>query len=527
MRRMNAGSRRRWAAGLTAAVGGFLLWTAASRSVAQMRLPVRPPRAVLTETEAFVLGEAQALAGPIVQSVSPMPDGPFAIVVRNVPDDPQRALADAEGNRPFRNGQVQVLLWNRRTGRVSVMWRKRADDRVAIAMSPAEWLPGSDTAILQPYFAPQESQGSGAPGQEIPSPVLLVSTRSTAARTVPVEPGVFFQVAPRHPFALLQSLSPDPTAASAQRASARVLRPDGTVSGPITLPQGYNFSLGISEDGTHAYAVRTLLSEDTPPRRTRQYAAVRLSDGAITTLEKRPVFRPAGIEDEIEKLPVRLVARGATLSDEGGRKASVQAVWLERAEPSDTKAARTPTGAGGAPAPAAVPSAPGGTPGGIPKVTERERRALVTADGEAVTLMPDGSAALYLTSDGTLMAAPITRVPARAYRDGQREMHRLKTMQNAKQIGLGMLMDAQDYDETLPPSGDLANVVNPYLRDSDVFQNPATGEFSFRYTGPAGGKLGSVERPAETVLGYLDGPGGRAVLYADGHVKWEDDPKGE
>jgi prepilin-type processing-associated H-X9-DG protein len=35
-----------------------------------------------------------------------------------------------------------------------------------------------------------------------------------------------------------------------------------------------------------------------------------------------------------------------------------------------------------------------------------------------------------------------------------------------------------------------------------------------------GGKLSDVDKPAETVLGYIEGPGGRAVAYLDGHVKW-------
>lgn len=28
---------------------------------------------------------------------------------------------------------------------------------------------------------------------------------------------------------------------------------------------------------------------------------------------------------------------------------------------------------------------------------------------------------------------------------------------------------------------------------------------------------------AETELGYVTGPGGRAVIYVDGHVKWVED----
>jgi prepilin-type processing-associated H-X9-DG protein len=35
-----------------------------------------------------------------------------------------------------------------------------------------------------------------------------------------------------------------------------------------------------------------------------------------------------------------------------------------------------------------------------------------------------------------------------------------------------------------------------------------------------GGRQIDLENPTGTVLGYVEGPGGRAVLYADGHATW-------
>jgi prepilin-type processing-associated H-X9-DG protein len=43
----------------------------------------------------------------------------------------------------------------------------------------------------------------------------------------------------------------------------------------------------------------------------------------------------------------------------------------------------------------------------------------------------------------------------------------------------------------------------------------------FNYTfggGPLNGK-----DPSKTMLGFLSGAGGKAVVYADGHVVWESD----
>jgi prepilin-type processing-associated H-X9-DG protein len=33
--------------------------------------------------------------------------------------------------------------------------------------------------------------------------------------------------------------------------------------------------------------------------------------------------------------------------------------------------------------------------------------------------------------------------------------------------------------------------------------------------------LSSFGKPSESILGSLKGPGGRAVIFVDGHVTWE------
>ena len=36
------------------------------------------------------------------------------------------------------------------------------------------------------------------------------------------------------------------------------------------------------------------------------------------------------------------------------------------------------------------------------------------------------------------------------------------------------------------------------------------------------GPLSGIKEPSKTRMGYLSGPGGRAVIYVDGHVEWQD-----
>ena len=86
---------------------------------------------------------------------------------------------------------------------------------------------------------------------------------------------------------------------------------------------------------------------------------------------------------------------------------------------------------------------------------------------------------------------------------------------NMKQIGLGVMMYAQDYDETFPTGDDINSKLEPYLKNNSVFKG-----FNYTY---GGGKMGDIANPAETSMGHVLGPGGRAVIYADGHVKWENE----
>ena len=128
------------------------------------------------------------------------------------------------------------------------------------------------------------------------------------------------------------------------------------------------------------------------------------------------------------------------------------------------------------------------------------------------------------TVGGAVWAAPLLRVPRESFLQARRAALRQVAISNARQIGLSLRMYLQDYDETFPPGdGSVNDAIYPYLKNRDLFNNPATGQagFSFSLGGEA---LSSIQNPAETIMGYLTGPGGRAVMYADGHVKWEQNP---
>jgi prepilin-type processing-associated H-X9-DG protein len=85
-----------------------------------------------------------------------------------------------------------------------------------------------------------------------------------------------------------------------------------------------------------------------------------------------------------------------------------------------------------------------------------------------------------------------------------------------KQIGLGITQYVQDYDEKWPPAQGFKNAVMPYIKDESLFH---FGDVQFTYIAPPGPSLADMESPADVIIGEMDTPCARNVLFADGHVK--------
>lgn len=142
---------------------------------------------------------------------------------------------------------------------------------------------------------------------------------------------------------------------------------------------------------------------------------------------------------------------------------------------------------------------------------EEPKSALIAADAVGVKISPKEDAVAYLTR-GVCLVRPIAKMPKDLYLKMREAAERAVAMSNAKQSALAMLMYAADYDDLLPRrEGDWVDVVNPYCKNTDILRS-----FVFTFNGTRM----DVENPAETELGYVEGPNGRAVAYLDGHVKW-------
>ncbi len=144
-------------------------------------------------------------------------------------------------------------------------------------------------------------------------------------------------------------------------------------------------------------------------------------------------------------------------------------------------------------------------------------------DAQAVW-SPTGKQIAFLTQ-GDLCVIDIQTIPA-SYPLPQEKLavglpltsaeEQILASSNLKQIGLGIVQYAQDFDEHFPAAEDFENTIYPYLKTRAVFEFEG---HRFVYQQPTNLSLAAMEEPASTELGYIDLPSARVVLLADGHVR--------
>jgi prepilin-type processing-associated H-X9-DG protein len=128
---------------------------------------------------------------------------------------------------------------------------------------------------------------------------------------------------------------------------------------------------------------------------------------------------------------------------------------------------------------------------------------------------PNSDSVAYITAGALLIREikPIDRnLAAQMVKDDEKK----KAINDAKQAALSLIMCASDMDDVLPGAEGWESKVLPYSQDMDLLRR-------FNYTF-RGGNMTTIENPASTEMGFILGPGGRAVAYVDGHVKWIPNP---
>jgi hypothetical protein len=438
--------------------------------------PPRPDRAryVLADREALLLMTPELVAPPAVVWAAWSPGGRYVLARREY--RLTRPVVDPEPA-----GETSLVIWSRKTRRSQEVWKGPAG---SLRFEAIEWLAGTDVALAVVGATPA---ARGVP----PPPRVLLRVDAARGQARPgaaladnerllVAPAGGLAVLIGHPLRTLDG-SGRPAAARGQR-TLRVVRADATTGPLVTLPEGFVGEMNLWTGSGSVLALSAPRHQPGQPP-SEEWYGFDLRTGRLERLERHPEpYRPAA-----PAWPYRL-RQAAASAREAETSVSLRPLWLETL-----------------------------VPGEYP-------RALVCADSDFVVgPSPDGGMVLY-GAEGAAWIVPVTRVPRAEFLAGLRAVQQQAAMQNAKQLGLALAMYSQDYDEVYPPAGaDAREVLLPYLGNSGVFNDPSTNALGFVFDG-AGLSLASLEKPAETLVGYLTGPGGRAVIYADGHVRWETNP---
>ncbi|KXK17641.1 MAG: hypothetical protein UZ18_ATM001001014 [Armatimonadetes bacterium OLB18] len=141
--------------------------------------------------------------------------------------------------------------------------------------------------------------------------------------------------------------------------------------------------------------------------------------------------------------------------------------------------------------------------------------ALIEFDASSASLSPTGEEVLVV-SRGVALIRPITPAPIDEFIEKLEQQLRNEVLMKAKMAGVALIMYATDNDERFPSKTDnVEDLLSPYVKNREVLKG-------FVYTF-GGGNMASIQNPADTEMGYVVGPGGRAVVFADGHAKWVSD----
>lgn len=419
-------------------------------------------RGLLVGERAYLLGDADQAVGPGARMLGVAPKGRYILSERRKPTE-----AVSTSGQPSLPTEVTLNLWDTKTRKASVLWRfQETAERQISNLRLLSWL-SPNTALVE-----LGEVHIGADRKLYIKPTLLVvycGIHSTQA--MPLLPllgtaGIYRN--PTQPLTLLHRLS------SFGPILIELVLIDTSGKQKSILSRGD--AEGWSADGARFYLSRY----DEKSENNKSWSAVDLNLN-VTPLDKEPEdITPKSEPANVTSLPLKAVEQNATLTVKTTSE-KLPSLWL--------------LGETGA-----------------------ELRVAAEIDEATSVLLPDLSAVAY-RHQNALYVAPLTSITKTLYTELEKRALRLKVISEARQIGEAFMLYAQKHSETYPDAnGNLAQDIGSYLKDADVLKR-----FRYTHTGPF--SLPEIAEPANCVLGHLPGSGGRVLLFADGHVRWEDSEK--
>ena len=438
--------------------------------------PEEPSRIVAVgEKFAVVMAPPETVASAYVEDFQWTGDGTTLLAKRIViPDDaPAKNLlvarqVEGSGGVASLSRRTELVAWSPRTRKPRLLL---AYDPETFVLGDLQRVPFDDRfyAVLKENLVDPATRRSFV---RVSHAILDVGAGTLVRVPYPDAPaGSRLEFSPKGAVVLLQNLQ-------GGRQSVAPVLPNGTLGRSVVLSAGVYFEFDAS-GATHVAVSR----RDGNGRRSVRYHRLDLSSGIVGAV----VAHNVPPED-----PDRAVAYADA--------ASAEAAESEETPP-EIAVIEDRTAPGGAAIRLAL------------KPFRLENSALVTLDGTEPLLSPKRDAVAY-RSGGSLLVRTLTRLSLAEVAKARADAERERTIARGRQVSLALAMYAADADDALPPlSLDVREAIYPYVKSRGVFDG-----FVLEF----GGDL-PKEGLATFQVGYVAGPGGRVLLFADGSVRWQPD----
>jgi prepilin-type processing-associated H-X9-DG protein len=403
------------------------------------------------------------------------PTGRYLMVFQSRPRAKTSHFVDAIAGRETPSSAAWVTVWDRLTGRTQDYGLVDAMFPGGFELSPQgvfNWIPGSDVGLLPSseteWIEPKTPQESAAPHVLQLYKLDLAAGSLNRFRIVGKAAGAASNLAVEiSPTGSLFVVQNRVSAPRALESHAWTISKSNAASPAVQLEEGHWSFRQWCGNGEIAELTGWHRQTGAPPVRKTLYFDLRQNSIVTFVRPPDPYRPPAGPEIAVRRTPGRTEA-GTARADHG-------VWWLASAIPSEYPV------------------------------------TLLSADAQAAALAPSADAVAILDR-GVVTVRAIAKITKAAWEQGYRQW----VIQNAKQAALAFLMYAADYDDLLPSLDTFqGGAVEPYTKDTAVLRG-----FNFRL---GGANMNNLQNPAGTILGFVPGPGGFAVAYADGHVRWQTD----
>ncbi len=436
-------------------------------------------RTVVTAKSAYVALPPEMAAEPIVLSMALSESGRYALCQRmtaKITLESFKSVGMPEGKT---RSEISLVLWDGRTHTRQTLWRANAQET---HIEQLTWLAKSDVG-----FAMAVQILPPAPGAEHAEPVVRRSLLRISASIGKVETvstkdmgrydSCSFYPATTVPLCVVRT-SRLVEGVQGNETTLTVLDAKGQALSHVDLPKMTNLQNVVwTRSGLPLLQTMEVTADG---KVTGHTFSLNSKTGTLTRLESdSPLLQPEaeGAIPPKPPVPFPLTLSTQALPTATGLKSPMlHLLWLNGQTKGDTS------------------------------------RILLSSEGDSAQFMEQGEMVVF-KSQGAVWAVPLLKMDIATYLLVKQQADKLQKMQHAKQTGLALLMCAQDYDDTLPDGNGINEKLTPYVPDPSILDG-----FNYTYKG---GKLADIASPAETVLGFMQGEGGRAVVYADGHVIWK------